>query len=116
MAPHDVACIICLALGQRCILSLRDNACLAVIILAPRSLGRQGAFPEHLPFIGPGGRGRRSARSKGRQVIAVGLWRTRRSNFGGDPSTTGAKRLPNSRDGARWDAAFQKESGHPVRS
>jgi len=78
--------------------------------------GRLGTFPGHLPFIGPGGRGRRSARSKGRQVIAVGLWRTRRSNFGGDPSTTGAKRLPNSRDGARWDAAFQKESGHPVRS
>ena len=78
--------------------------------------GRQGAFPVHLPFIGPGGRGRRSARGKGRQVIVAGLVRTRRSNFGGDPSTTGAKRPPNSRDGARCDAAFQNEGGHPVRS
>jgi len=40
--------------------------------------------------------------------------RTRRSNFGDDPSTSGAKRPPNSRDGARCDAAFQKEGGHPV--
>ena len=71
--------------------------------------GRQGSFPEHLPFFGPGGRGRRFARGKGRQVIVAGLLRTRRSNIGGDPSTTGLKRQPNSRDGARCDAAFQKE-------
>ena len=68
-----------------------------------------GRVPEHLPFFGPGGRGRRFARGKGRQVVVAGLLRTRRSNFGGDPSTTGPKRPPNSRDGARCDAAFQKE-------
>ena len=54
-----------------------------------------------IPTFGPGGRGRRSARGKGRQVVVAGLLRTRRSNFGGDPSTNGAKRPPNSRDGAR---------------
>jgi hypothetical protein len=69
---------------------------------------------EDAPETRPGGRGRRSARGKGRQVIVEGLVRTRRSNFGGDPSTTGAKRPPNSREGARCDAAFQKEGGHPV--
>jgi len=78
--------------------------------------GRQGEFPVHLPFIGPGGRSRRSARGKGRQVIVAGLVQTRRSSFGGNPSTTGAKRPPNSRDGARCDATFQNEGGHPVRS
>jgi len=45
----------------------------------------------------------------------AGLLRTRRSNFGGDPSTTGDKRPPNSRDGARCDAAFQKSSLSPSR-
>jgi len=51
--------------------------------------------------MGPGGRGRRSARGNGRQVIVAGLLRTRPDDFGEDPLTTGAKRPPNSRDGAR---------------
>ena len=51
--------------------------------------------------MGSGGRGRRSARKTGRQVIVAGLLRTRPDNSGEDPMTTGAKRPPNSRDGAR---------------
>jgi len=46
-------------------------------------------------------------------VIVAGLLRTRRMNFGGDPSTTGVRRPPNSRDGARRDAAFQKGRWSP---
>jgi len=56
----------------------------------------------------PGGRGRRSTRENGRQVIVAGVLQTRRANLGGDPSTMSAKRPPNSRDGARCDAAFQQ--------
>jgi len=88
------------------------------VLYPAQSVGRSylGAFPEHLPCFGPGGRGRRSTRGKGQQFIVTGLLRTRFSNFCGDPSTTGAKRRPNSRDGARCDAAFQKDGDHPVRS
>ena len=42
------------------------------------------------------------------------MLRTRRNNSGGDPPTTGAKRTPNSRDGARCDAAFQKKVSRKV--
>jgi len=79
-------------------------------------LGHLGAFPEHLPLFGPGG----SARGKARQVIVAGLLRTRRSNSGGDPSTTGDK---NARECSRWctvrrrfSKKCQQEGGHPVRS
>jgi hypothetical protein len=37
-------------------------------------------------------------------VIVAGMLRTRRTN----PSTMGAKRTPNSREGARCNAAFHK--------
>jgi len=63
--------------------------------------GRRVRKTEDAPETRPGGRIRRFARGEGRQVIVAGLVRTRRSNFGGDPSTTGPKRPPNSRDGAR---------------
>jgi len=41
--------------------------------------------------------------------------RVRRANPGGDSSTMGAKRPPNSGDGARCDAAFQKSPLSPSR-
>jgi len=65
---------------------------------------------EDAPETRPGGRGRRSTRETGRHAIVAGLLRNRRDNFGGDPLTTGAKRPPRSRDGARCDATFQKET------
>jgi len=52
-----------------------------------------------------------TARVEGRPVIEAGRLRTRRMNFGGDPSTTGVRRPPNSRDGR--DAAFQKRRWSP---
>jgi len=67
------------------------------------------------PETRPGGRGRRSTRENGRQVIVAGVLRTGRANPGGDLSTMGAKRPPNSRDGARCDAAAQKSSLSPSR-
>ena len=67
--------------------------------------GRLVRKTEDAPETRPGGRIRRSARGKGRQVIVAGIVRTRRSNFGGDSSITGPKRPPNSRDSARCDAA-----------
>ena len=51
----------------------------------------------------------------GRQVIVAGVLRTRRANPGGDLSAMGAKRAPNTRDGARCDAAFQKSPLSPSR-
>ena len=46
-------------------------------------------------------------------MIVAGLLRTRRMSFGRDPSTTGVRRPPNSRDGARRDAAFQRRRWSP---
>jgi len=47
-------------------------------------------------------------------VIVAGVLRTRRDNSGGDPSTTRAKRPPNSRNDARCDTAFQKHVSRKV--
>jgi len=69
--------------------------------------GHLGAFPEHPAFSGLGGRYRRSAQGKERRVIVAGVLRTHRDNPRGDPSNMRAKPPPNSRDGARCDAAFQ---------
>ena len=46
-------------------------------------------------------------------MIVTGLLRTRRMNFGSDPSTTGVRSPPNSRDDARRDAAFHKRRWSP---
>jgi len=56
------------------------------------------------PTFGPDGRGRRSARGNGRQVIVAGLLRARRDTSSGDPWTTGARHPSRSRDGARCGA------------
>ena len=42
-------------------------------------------------------------------MIVAGVLRTRRDNYGGDPSTMRAKRPPNSRDGARCDGSFKND-------
>ena len=47
-------------------------------------------------------------------MIVAGVLRTPRDNSGGDPLTTGAKHPQNSRDGARCDAAFQKNGSRKV--